>query len=131
MVNRKHLLKIDKSMHSKLHILFVCGKNKWRSPTAERIYKNDNRIEVRSAGMSGKSKHPISNNDIEWADLILVMESGYKSRILGLFRNLSLPKIENLDIPDEYEYMDEELIGLIEKKAEFYIQRLEKKRSLQ
>ena len=127
MVNRKHLLKIDKSIHSKLNILFVCGKNKWRSPTAERIYKNDNRIEVRSAGMSGKSKHPISNNDIEWADLILVMESGYKSRILGLFRDLSLPKIENLDIPDEYEYMDEELIELIEKKLSFIFKDLKRR----
>jgi protein-tyrosine phosphatase len=112
----------DKVQHSKPHILFVCGKNKWRSPTAEHIYRNDARIDVRSAGLSGKSRHPISSGDIEWADLILVMESGYKSRILELFRDLALPKIENLDIPDEYEYMDEELIELIEKQVEFYIQ---------
>jgi len=116
-------------MHSKPHILFVCGKNKWRSPTAERIYRNDTRVEVRSAGMSGKSKHTISNDDIKWADLVLVMESGYKSRILGLFRDLSLPTIENLDIPDEYEYMDAELIELIEKRVEYYIEKLEKQTS--
>ena len=113
-------------VHEKPHILFVCGKNKWRSPTAERIYKDDNRIEVRSAGMSGKSKHTISNDDIEWADLILVMENRYKSWISGLFRDLSLPKIENLDIPDEYEYMNDELIELIEMKVEYYIKQLEK-----
>ena len=112
--------------HEKPHILFVCGKNKWRSPTAERIYKDDERIDVRSAGMSGKSKHSITNNDIEWADLILVMEGGYKSHILGLFRDIALPKIENLDIPDEYEYMDEELVELIEKRVEYYIEKLEK-----
>jgi predicted protein tyrosine phosphatase len=76
--------------------------------------------------MSGKSSHPISDNDVEWADLILVMESGYKSRISGLFRDFSLPKIENLDIPDEYQYMDEELIEIIENRVEYYIQRLEK-----
>ena len=45
--------------------------------------------------------------------------------ILGLFRNRSLPVIENLDIPDEYKYMDDELIDLIEKGVEFHIQRLE------
>jgi predicted protein tyrosine phosphatase len=118
-------------MHTKPHLLFVCGKNKWRSPTAERIYKHDQRVEVRSAGMSGKSKHPISNVDVMWADLIFVMESGYKARILGLFRDLTLPNIENLDIPDEYEYMDEELVELIEERVEFYIQRLEKRMSLQ
>jgi predicted protein tyrosine phosphatase len=124
MVKTKRLQK--KSGHAKPRILFVCGRNKWRSPTAERIYKNDERIEVRSAGMSGKSSHPISDNDVEWADLILVMESGYKSRISGLFRDFSLPKIENLDIPDEYQYMDEELIEIIENRVEYYIQRLEK-----
>jgi predicted protein tyrosine phosphatase len=124
MVKKNHLQDKDKSTHAKPHILFVCGKNKWRSPTAECIYKNDKRIEVRSAGMSGKSKYPISSDDIEWADLILVMEKRYKAWILGLFRDLSLPKIENLDIPDEYEYMDKELIETIEQGVEFHIQRL-------
>jgi protein-tyrosine phosphatase len=117
----------DRVLHTKPHILFVCGKNKWRSPTAERIYRNDQRIEVRSSGMSGKSKHPISHEDVEWADLILIMESSYKSRILGLFRDSPLHEIENLDIPDDYEYMDRELIELLEKRVEFYIQRLETK----
>lgn len=117
---------INKRKHAKPHILFVCGKNKWRSPTAERIYQNDPRIEVRSAGMSGKSKHQITNADVAWADLILVMESGYKSWIFGLFRELALPGIENLDIPDEYEYMDDELIEIIEQEVEYHIQKLEK-----
>jgi predicted protein tyrosine phosphatase len=130
MVKRKNHQKNNRNIHSNPHILFVCGKNKWRSPTAERIYKNDKRVEVHSAGMSGKSKHPISTDDIEWADLILVMENGYKSRILGLFRDLSLPKIENLDIPDEYEYMDDELVELIENRVEYYIEKLEKQVSL-
>jgi predicted protein tyrosine phosphatase len=130
LIRTKPVQSKQKSIHEKPHILFVCGKNKWRSPTAERIYKDDERIEVRSAGMSGKSKHTISNDDIEWADLILVMESGYKSRILGLFRDLSLPKIENLDIPDEYQYMDDELIELIENRVEYYIEELEKQASL-
>ncbi len=116
----------EKSSHDKPHILFVCGKNKWRSPTAERIYKDDRRIEVRSAGMSAKNKHKISTDDIEWANLILVMERKYKSWILGLYGDLSLSKIENLDIPDEYEYMNDELIGLIEKGVEYYIEKFEK-----
>lgn len=130
-IQKMPLKRREKNIHEKPHILFVCGKNKWRSPTAERIYKNDERIEVRSAGVSGKSKHTISSKDIEWADLILVMESRYKWQILGLFRDLPLPKVENLDIPDEYEYMDKELIQLIEKRVEFYIEELGKQMSLQ
>jgi predicted protein tyrosine phosphatase len=107
----------------KHHILFVCGQNQWRSPTAERIYQHDQRIEVRSAGVSPKSKHSISSDDITWANLILVMESKYKTRILESFRKLALPPIENLDIPDEYQYMDAELIDILKKKVEASIQR--------
>jgi len=71
--------------------------------------------------MSGKSAHPISDDDILWADLILVMEGGYKSWILGKFRNLTLPRMENLDIADEYEYMDAELVELIRRGVEYHI----------
>jgi predicted protein tyrosine phosphatase len=105
----------------KLKILFVCGRNKWRSPTAARIYRNDPRVEVRSAGISGKSPHPITTTDLEWADLVLVMEGRYKGRLLGLFRDLDLHHIESLDIPDEYEYMDEDLIELIKSGVEHHI----------
>lgn len=108
----------------KPRILFICGRNKWRSPTAERIYRNDPRVEVRSAGMSDKSQHAISNSDLEWADLILVMESRYKGRLLGLFRDLDLPPIKSLDIPDEYEYMDEDLVDLIKSGVEYHIKNL-------
>lgn len=111
---------------TKPNILFVCGRNKWRSPTAESIYRNDERLNVRSAGVSGKSSHQISVNDILWADLILVMETSYKARIVSQFRNLHLPPIENLDIPDEYERMDTELVELIKSGVEFHIQRFKK-----
>ena len=107
---------------NKPHILFVCGKNQWRSPTAEAIYRKDSRIKVRSAGVSGKSRHQISEKDLDWADLVLVMEQRYKSRIISNFRYYpNLPRIESLDIPDEFKYMDEELIELITEGTEFYI----------
>jgi len=115
-----------KNSHSKPHILFVCGRNKWRSPTAVRIYKNDQRIEVRSAGISTKSKHQISTADVEWADLILVMEKNYIARISWKFGDLPLPRIENLDIPDEFEFMDEELIDILTRSVEFYIRRFDR-----
>ena len=40
---------------------------------------------------------------------------------MGLFRDLELPPIESLDIPDEYEYMDEELVDLIRSGVEHHI----------
>ncbi len=101
-----------------VRVLFVCGKNKWRSPTAERLYRHDPRLEVRSAGMSASSRHPITARDLSWAELVLVMEPGYGKRIHDQFRGLPLPVVADLDIPDEYEYMDEELIDLIRAGVE-------------
>jgi predicted protein tyrosine phosphatase len=108
-------------MSDKPKILFVCGRNKWRSPTAENVYKNDSRVNVRSAGMSNKSSHQITGSDIDWADLVLVMERKYKTRILSEFRGYKFPPIESLEIPDEYRYMDDELIGLIKTGTEHHI----------
>ena len=109
---------------TKPKILFVCGRNKRRSPTAQNIYKKDGRIQVRSAGTSEKSAHSISSSDILWADLILIMENKYKDKIRELFRDTNLPSIKSLDIPDEYEYMDEELVDLIKSSTEHHIKLL-------
>jgi predicted protein tyrosine phosphatase len=77
---------------------------------------------VRSAGVSNKSPHQVSARDLEWADLVLVMERKYKSRIVETFRdNADLPPIVSLDILDDYERMDPELIALIEKGTEFHL----------
>jgi predicted protein tyrosine phosphatase len=109
-------------MSKKPHILFVCGKNKWRSPTAVQIYRNDSRILVRSAGVSDKSRHKVSSEDLVWADLVLVMERKHKARLLSRVGLDELPPIECLEIPDEYEFMDEELQVLIRDGTELFLQ---------
>ncbi len=105
-------------MVKKPNVLFVCGRNQWRSPTAATIYKNDPRIQVRAAGISDKSRIRLNQKQLDWADLVLVMENKHKSRILTTFRDSDLPRIENLDIPDVYPYMDDELIDLIKAGTE-------------
>jgi predicted protein tyrosine phosphatase len=98
----------------KLKVLFVCGRNNRRSPTAEKIFKNHRRMFVRSAGVADTSKHKINESDLAWADLVLVMERKYVSRIRDAFRHLeSLPPIESLDISDEYIFMQAELIEIL------------------
>ena len=103
---------------TRLNILFVCSKNKWRSSTAEAIYRHDTRLNVRSAGTSASAKKRISEKDINWTDLILVMENKHKKRIISEYNHLVLPQIMILDIPDEYQYMNEELISIIETSVE-------------
>ncbi len=100
-------------MTDKPNILVVCGRNKRRSRTAEYIFKNDSRFNIRSAGLSDKSNKKITENDVLWADLIFVMEKGQKNRISEAYRYLDIPPIEILSIDDDYEYQDEELITLL------------------
>ena len=102
-------------MISALKILFVCARNKWRSPTAAAIYRNDTRLSVQSAGLSQKSPTVISAKHLAWADLILVMENEHMARIRDTFRNtIDLPEMASLEIPDDYEFMNPELISLLE-----------------
>jgi predicted protein tyrosine phosphatase len=95
------------------NVLVVCGRNKKRSRTAEFIFKNDSRFNIRSVGLSPRSSRQISDKDINWSDLIFVMEQGYGARILGAYRHLDIPPIENLHIDDDYEYLDDILIELL------------------
>ncbi len=98
---------------SRLRVLFVCSLNQWRSPTAERLYRQDTRLEVRSAGIRTEANRPLSAGDIEWADVIFVMDRDQKEWIQERFRDSTLPRIRILDIPDSLIYMDPRLQKLL------------------
>lgn len=99
-------------------MLFVCSRNKWRSPTAEEVWRKHPNYNTRSAGTSPKAKKTISSADIRWADIIFVMEKKHKNRLLSEFtRLLDYKPLHVLDIPDEYQYMDEELVAELEAKV--------------
>jgi predicted protein tyrosine phosphatase len=95
------------------NILVICGRNKKRSRTAEYIFKNDNRFNIRSAGLSPKSDRKVSEKDLTWADLVFVMEQGQRAKIWGIYGHLDLSQIEVLNIEDNFEFMDEELIQML------------------
>lgn len=95
----------------RINVLFVCSKNQWRSPTAETVWRNHPKLNVRSGGTSPNARHHVSEDDIRWADVILVMEEKHKSRLKAEYtRVLDFKPIHVLDIPDDYRYMDTELV---------------------
>jgi predicted protein tyrosine phosphatase len=101
-------------MTDPLKVLFICGRNKRRSPTAERVFKHDKRMSVRAAGLGDASPRRMKESDLRWADLVLVMERKYVVRIRDAFRRVDpLPPIESLDITDEYLFMQPELVELL------------------
>ncbi len=106
----------------KKHILFLCSKNKLRSPTAETIFADHPAIEVDSAGLSNDAEVQVSEEQIEWADVIIMMEKTHRDRLNRNFKKaLAGKRIAVLDIPDEYDYMDPELIALLKKRCAPYI----------
>ncbi|MBE9138968.1 phosphotyrosine protein phosphatase [Nodosilinea sp. LEGE 07088] len=105
-----------------MNILFICSRNQWRSPTAEAVWRKYPGISVRSAGTSPKAKRTVTASDIDWADIIFAMESKHQQRLRAEFPQLLHHKrIEVLDIPDEYHYMDFELIEIFEAEAERFL----------
>ena len=106
-------------MHREKHsVLFVCSRNQWRSPTAEQIWRRHPQLNVRSGGTSPNARHTVSEADIDWADVVIVMEQKHKSRLAADFGDLLADKpVYVLDIPDEYKYMDPELVELLERSV--------------
>lgn len=96
-----------------LKILVICSRNKRRSLTAERLYLQHPDLEVRSAGTSPNSRHMVSIKDIEWADTIICMEYKHQDQLQRIFNRNSLPTIVVVNIPDEFKYMDSELVELL------------------
>ncbi|MBU2524386.1 phosphotyrosine protein phosphatase [Patescibacteria group bacterium] len=104
------------------NILFLCSQNKLRSPTAEKIFKENKNINVQSAGLDIDAKNKITNELIDWADLILVMEKRHKNKLQKKFKkNSKGKKIFVLNIPDEYDYMDKGLITVLKRVVPKYI----------
>ncbi len=97
------------------NLLFICSRNQWRSPTAEAIWHKHPGYCVKSAGTSPKARKTVGSNEIRWADVILVMEQKHKNRLKAKFtRMLDHKPLHVLDIPDEFKYMDPELIKELE-----------------
>ena len=102
----------------KHHVLFICSRNQWRSPTAEQVWRRHPLLSVRSAGTSPNARRRVSADDIAWSTVIMVMEEKHKSRLKAEFAPaLAGRTIHVLDIPDDYQYMDPELVEQIEQSV--------------
>jgi predicted protein tyrosine phosphatase len=102
-----------------LNVLFVCSRNQWRSPTAEYLYQNDGHVKVRSAGVAKSARRLVTIRDIEWADVVMVMETRHLQQLRKRFgAAIGRDQCHILDIPDEYGFMDSELIELLRQSVE-------------
>lgn len=104
------------------NILFICSRNKLRSPTAELIFLDDPDCEVASAGFNKDSETPLTPELVLWADIIFVMENAHRSKLSKNFgRFLKDQRVINLGIPDKYRFMDPDLIAILKQKVPTYL----------
>jgi len=98
--------------------LFICTQNRLRSPTAEHVFASWPDVETDSAGLGADADVALSTEQIAWANIIFVMEKTHRNRLSTKFRShLNGKRVICLDIPDDYEYMQPELVRLLETKA--------------
>ncbi|MEW5704402.1 MAG: phosphotyrosine protein phosphatase [Pseudomonadota bacterium] len=101
-----------------MKILFVCTANKLRSPTAEAVFAEYPGLEVRSAGLDPQAPKPLTAELVAWADRLLVMEQRHRDVVRKRFRQeLDARPVIVLGIPDDYEFMQEELVTLLKERV--------------
>jgi len=100
------------------HVLFLCSRNRLRSPTAEQVFAGRPDLEVASAGLSPDADVLCTPELVDWADIVFVMEKSHRAKLaVGFRRYLKAKRVICLDIPDDYAFMAPELVRLLEARV--------------
>jgi protein-tyrosine phosphatase len=105
-------------MEPRERVLFVCTANIDRSRTAEDLYQNDPRYEIRSAGTAPFATTPLTRDLLLWADRVFVMcerEDGHHTEIKHRFPRIDTP-IVDLDVEDRWPRGHPDLVKRLLKK---------------
>ena len=95
-------------------ILFVCSRNRLRSPTAEAVAASWPGVEAISAGTAPDADARVSADLLAWADLVAVMEARHRRHLTRHFGRLMRDqRVVVLGIPDDYALMDPALVELV------------------
>jgi len=101
-----------------LNLLFVCSQNRLRSPTAEQVFAAHPGVQCSSAGTNHRAENPLTPELVERADLIFVMEKTHRDKVRAKYRaQLKDKRVIVLGIPDDYAFMDPELVELLQAKV--------------
>ncbi|MGS0894240.1 low molecular weight protein tyrosine phosphatase family protein [Burkholderia stagnalis] len=101
-----------------IRALFICSRNRLRSPTAEAVFAAWPGVETDSAGLAPDADTRVSAEQIDWAGIVFVMERVHKARLTAQFgAYLKDRKVVCLNIPDRYAFMQPDLIALLERKV--------------
>lgn len=98
--------------------LFICSRNRLWQPDGRSGVRRVARHRHRLRGLAPDADVRLSAEQLDWADIVFVMERAHKARLSAQFgAHLKHRKIVCLDIPDRYAFMQPELVALLERKA--------------
>lgn len=96
-------------------MLFLCSRNKRRSLTAEKIFDNRGGNRAYSAGTEPGARVKVTPGMLSCADMIFCMEKKHLRYIRDKYPDIiSEKRVIVLNIPDDFEFMDDELVDLLE-----------------
>ena len=100
------------------NVLFLCARNRLRSPTAEAVFADWPGTSVASAGLSRDADNPLTPDLVDWADLVFVMEQAHRRKLTGRFSaKLKNKRVVCLHIRDDYELMQPALLELLTQRV--------------
>ena len=106
------------------NVLFVCSRNRLRSPTAEQVFADWPGIETASAGLAPDADQPLTTELIAWADVIFVMERVHRARLGARFGpHIRGKRVVCLDIADDFDLMDPALVKLLRARVPRHLRR--------
>ena len=100
----------------------MCSQNKKRSLTAEKLFDGQNGHQARSAGTENNARIKLTPGLVGWADIIFCMEKKHVRRLKEKYSDIIADKtVICLNIPVDYNYMDENLCELLESVVSEYL----------
>jgi predicted protein tyrosine phosphatase len=108
---------------SRERILFICTANVDRSRTAEDLYRDDPRYEVRSAGVAPFATRAVTRELVLWADRVFVMnerEDHHATILRVRVPDVDRPVID-LNVPDRWRRGDPELVSILRRSLAPYL----------
>lgn len=106
-------------------LLFVCSRNRWRSPTAEKVFDGLDGFQARSAGTEPGARIRVTAGHLGWADIVFVMEKKHVRRLQEKFADeLGNKRMVCLNIPDDFQFMQPELVTLLQSAVPPYLEEL-------
>ena len=103
-------------------LLFICSRNRRRSLTAERLLDGIPAYQARSAGTQPEARIVVTEGHIGWADIVVCMEKSHLNRLRLKFPEVLMEKqVVCLHVPDDYEFMQPELLDELRAKLSPYV----------